>query len=231
MSSEDRVRVVVLQEEDYSSPKIAAKFGYSQSTVVRILQKYRETRGTKDRHRSGRPRKSTKRDDRVLIRISLGNRKLTSPDLLREWKDKCLVNVCTSTVRRRCLEYGLRGCKARKKPLLTAEQRKRRIEWASKYSKWIKTDWEKVLFSDESTFCILGDQGNAYVRRFPHEEYKPECLSMSVKYPTKVMVWGCMAASGVGRLHVVDGMVNAAKYIGILEQRILPSGEQLAAIS
>ena len=42
---------------------------------------------------------------------------------------------------------------------------------------------------------------------------------MSVKHKTKVMVWGCMASSGVGRLlHIVDWMVNAEKYIGILEK-------------
>jgi hypothetical protein len=69
-----------------------------------------------------------------------------------------------------------------------------------------------VLFSDESTFCLFGDQAHAYVRRFPGEEYKPECINVSVKHPLKIMVRGCMAASGVGRLHIVEGMVNTAKY-------------------
>ncbi len=41
------------------------------------------------------------------------------------------------------------------------------------------------------------------------------------------MVWGCMAASGVGRLHIVDGMVNATKYIKILESYMVPSVQQL----
>ena len=63
--------------------------------------------------------------------------------------------------------------------------------------------------------------------KVPHEEYKPECLNLSVKHPTKIMVWGCMAASGVGRLHIVEGTVNASKYIGILEKCMLPSARQL----
>ena len=92
-------------------------------------------------------------------------------------------------------------------------------------SKWTTADWEKVLLSDDSTLCILGNHGKTFVRRFPHEEYKPECLSESVNHPTKVMVWGCMAASRVGRLHIVDGMVNAEKFIGILEKRMPPSAE------
>ena len=84
LSTEDRAWMVILHEEGYSSRQIAAKVGCNQSTVIRVLQKHKETGNTKDRHRSGRPKKSTKRDDRVLIRISLGNRKLTSPELLRE---------------------------------------------------------------------------------------------------------------------------------------------------
>lgn len=219
--------MAVLHEEGYSSPKIAKRVGCNQSTVIRIIKKLQETGSTADRHRTGRPKKTTQRQDRVLLRTSLANRKLTSPLLLREWQEKCSVDVCTSTVRRRCLEFGLRGCKARKKPLLTEQQRKKRLLWAKEYSKWSKEEWEKVLFSDESTFCILGNQANTYVRRFPYEEYKPECLNLSVKYPTKVMIWGCMAASGVGRLKIVEGMVNATKYIEILQQSMLPSAERL----
>ncbi|GFY10533.1 hypothetical protein TNCV_2565611 [Trichonephila clavipes] len=30
-------------------------------------------------------------------------------------------------------------------------------------------------------------------------------LKPTVKYPTKVMVWGCMSSHGVGRLHIVSG--------------------------
>ncbi|GFU83616.1 hypothetical protein TNCV_655281 [Trichonephila clavipes] len=45
----------------------------------------------------------------------------------------------------RLLEIGLRGCKARPKPLLTEFQRKRRLTWASEHSLWTIKDWEKLL--------------------------------------------------------------------------------------
>lgn len=227
LSMEQRVRVLVLKEEGYSTTQIAKRVGSSQSAVVKILQKSTETGTVADRARSGRPRSSSKRQDRVLRRISLADRKLTSPQLLRQWQDKCGIAVSPSTVRKRCLEFGLRGCKARRKPLLTDVQRKNRVQWAKKHSKWSCNMWEKVLFSDESTFCLFGDQAHVYVRRFPGEEYKPECLNVSVKYPLKVMVWGCMAASGVGRLHIVEGTVNAAKYMSILQKCMIPSAKQL----
>jgi len=227
LSPDQRVKVVVLHEEGYSSTAIARKVGCTQSAVIKILQKQQQTGSTVDRQRCGRPKKSNARQDRVLRRTALANRRLTSPQLLRQWQDKCSVNVSTSTVRRRCLAAGLRGCKARKKPLLTVQQRKNRMAWAAKYGHWSKEMWERVLFSDESTFCVLGHQSSGYVRRFVGEEFKPECLNLSVKYPTKVMVWGCMSASGVGRLHVVQGMVNAAKYVEIMQKVMLPSAQEL----
>ncbi|GFS72463.1 uncharacterized protein TNCV_2116131 [Trichonephila clavipes] len=49
------------------------------------------------------------------------------------------------TVRGRLLEIGLRGCKARPKPLLTEFQRKRRLTWAREHSLWTIKDWEKCL--------------------------------------------------------------------------------------
>ncbi|GFU40596.1 hypothetical protein TNCV_3229931 [Trichonephila clavipes] len=81
--------------------------------------------------------------------------------------------MCPRTVRGRLLEIGLRGCKARPKPLLSEFQRKRRLTWAREHSLWTIKDWEKVIFSEESQFCISGNQSSAYVRRRTHEEFSP----------------------------------------------------------
>ncbi len=37
------------------------------------------------------------------------------------------------------------------------------------------------------------------------------------------MVWGCINAYGMGSLHVVEGTMNAERYIKVLEQHMLPS--------
>ena len=87
--------------------------------------------------------------------------------------------------------------------------------------------WENVLFSDESTFYLFGNKVHIYLRSFQGEELKPEYLNLTVKLLLKIMLWGCMAASGVGRMHIVDGMVNATKYIKILESYMVPSAQQL----
>ncbi|GFY11062.1 transposable element Tcb1 transposase [Trichonephila clavipes] len=81
--------------------------------------------------------------------------------------------------------------------------------------------------SDESQFCISGNQSSAYVRRRTHEEFSPQCLKPTVKCPTKVMVWVCMSSHGVGRLHIVSGTVKAMDYIEILQNKLLPTARDL----
>ncbi|GFW47875.1 transposable element Tcb1 transposase [Trichonephila clavipes] len=196
-----RYKIINLKEEGYSMRQIAAK--------------------------DTRPRKTSLREDRLLYRISRSNRKLNSSQILKQWTLTSNVSVSPRTVRGRLLEIGLRGCKARRKPLLTEFQRKRRLTRAREHSLWTITDWEKVIFSDESQFCISGNQSSAYVRRRTHEEFSPLCLKPTVKYPTKVMVWGCMSSHGVGRLHIVSGTVKAMDYIEILQNKLLPTARDL----
>ncbi|GFU85537.1 transposable element Tcb1 transposase [Trichonephila clavipes] len=80
---------------------------------------------------------------------------------------------------------------------------------------------------DESKFSISGNQSSAYVRRCTHEEFSPQCLKPTVKYPTKVMVWGCMSSHGVGSLYIINGTVKAIDYIEILQNKLLPTARDL----
>ncbi|GFV77385.1 transposable element Tcb1 transposase [Trichonephila clavipes] len=99
--------------------------------------------------------------------------------------------------------------------------------WAREHSLWTIKYWEKVIFSDESQFCISGNQSSACVRRRTHEEISPQCLKPTVKCPAKVIVWGCMSSHGVGRLHIISGTVKTMDYIEILQNKLLPTARDL----
>ncbi|GFX21534.1 hypothetical protein TNCV_1399481 [Trichonephila clavipes] len=77
-----------------------------------------ESSSEKGLKEKGRPRKTSLREDRLL----LSNRKLNSSQILKQWTLTSNVSVCPRTVRGRLLEIGLRSCKARPKPLLTEFQ-------------------------------------------------------------------------------------------------------------
>ncbi len=86
------------------------------------------------------------------------------------------------------------------KPLLKQKHRQKHLTWAKEKKNWTGAQCFKVLFSDESKFCIsFGNQGPRVWRK-RGETQNPCCLKSSVKFPQSVMVWAAMSSAGVGPL-------------------------------
>ena len=85
-----------------------------------VIVKYRCGYGFKYRPYSGRPRKSSKKVDRIIKCKSTANvKKTAAAEIARELKDENLANVSRSTVTRRLHDVGLFGCIGIKKPLIS----------------------------------------------------------------------------------------------------------------
>ncbi len=113
------------------------------------------------------------------------------------------------------------------KPLLNQRQHQKHLTWAGEKKNWTVAQWSKVLFSDESKFCIsFGNQGPRIWRK-NEEAQNPCCLKSSVKFPQSVMIWAAMSSAGVGPLCFLKSTVNAAIYQEILEHFMLPSADKL----
>ncbi len=128
---------------------------------------------------------------------------------------------------RRVKEFGYSWCIPLVKPLLNHRQRQWRLTWAKEKKNWTVAQRSKVLFSDESKFCIsFGNQGPRVWRK-GGEAHSPSCMKSSVKFPQSVMVWGAMSSAGVGPLSFLKTNVAAPVYQEILEHVMLPSADQL----
>ncbi len=113
------------------------------------------------------------------------------------------------------------------KPLLKQKHRQKHLTWAKEKNNWTVAQWSKVLFSDESTFCISFGNQDPGVWRKSGEVQNPCCLKSSVKFPESVMIWAAMSSAGVGPLCFLKSTVNAAIYQEILEHFMLPSADKL----
>ena len=105
LSIEERTKVVVLVQEGYSMNEVARRMKISRSCVQEIVKKQKETGTVVDRHRSGRSKFSTKRQDHELVRLSLQDRKTTVPELRYRWVEASGVSVNTQTVCRHLLRF------------------------------------------------------------------------------------------------------------------------------
>ena len=227
LSRDTREIIIKLLQQGKYQRDIAEQLDVSRCAVQKAISTWKKSGALTPTYSAGRPRKTTPRDDRVIIQKCLSNRHLNSTELTKELKDRSGTQVSSSTVRRRLLSAGLKACRPRKKPLFSKIQRKRRLEWTKDKRFWTFAQWRRVLFSDESRFTVQNHTGSCYVRRQTGEEYSPLCTLPTIKHPQSLMVWGCMTADGVGRLTVCDGMMNGQKYISTLKNMMLPSAREL----
>ncbi len=112
---------------------------------------------------------------------------------------------------------------AKTKLYVNMVQKHRRVLWAKAHLKWTVSKWKSVLWSDELKFDILVGNRRCRVLRAKEEEDLQACYQHSVQKPVSLMVWGCISAYGMGSLHVLEGTMNAERYIKVLEQHMLPS--------
>ncbi len=91
---------------------------------------------------------------------------------------------------------------------------------AKAHLKWTVSNWKSVLWSDESKFDILVGNHGRHVLWAKEERDCPACYQRSVQKPASLMVWGCISAYVMGSLHVLEGTMNAERYIKVLEQHM-----------
>ncbi len=197
-----------LHNEGKPQTFIAKEAGCSQSAVSKHVN-----RKLSGRKKCGRKRCTTNRENRSLMRIVKQNRFKNLGELHKEWTEAG-VKASRATTHRRVKEFGYSCCQ-------------RRFNWAEEKKNWTVAQWSKVLFSDESKFCIsFGSQGPRVWRK-GGEAHSPSCLKSSVKFPQSVMIWGAMSSAGVGPLCFFKTNVTAPVYQEMLEHFVLPSADQL----
>ncbi len=165
------------------------------------------------RKKCGRIRCTTNRENHSLMRIVKQNRFKKLGELHKEWTEAG-VKASRATTHRCVKKFGY-SC------------RQRRLTWAKEKKNWTVAQWSKVLFSDESKFCIsFGNQGTRVWRK-GGKAHSPSCLKSSVKFPQSVKIWGAMSSAGVGPLSFLKTNVTALVYQEILEHFMHPSADQL----
>lgn len=222
-SKDIKLQVVALKERGTAQKDISNQLNIDKSVVSRILSRY-ESRGFVDnRPKTGRPRKTTPREDRKIVR------KLKKEPLLsaKRVKNDLNLDVSTRTVQRRCVENKLLSFRVAKKPFISKKNRLDRLEFANNHLDWSIQKWKTVLFSDESKFNLKGSDGSQRVRRPIGERLKPRYCSGTVKHGGgHVMVWGAFSGQGIGPIHRIEGLMDRFMYKDILQDIMLPFAEE-----
>ncbi|GFW14955.1 transposable element Tcb2 transposase [Trichonephila clavipes] len=97
---------------------------------------------------------------------------------------------------------------------LTPEYRQLRLQVCQARSMWNVTDWQKVVFSDESRFVLGTDDNRVRVWRRPGKQYNsPHTVLRHTARTAGVMVWGDINYNSPSTLIVMRGTLTGQRYV------------------
>jgi transposase len=173
---------------------IAKSLHRSPSTIQSFIQRLDEKGSAEISKGIGRKRKTTKKQDQLLITLSQKNPFFTAPRLRKELRKK-RINLSVTTIKERLREAGLGGYTAKRKPLLTQAHRSARLDFARRWLKKKAAFWETVIFSDEK-WSGTNKRGRVWVRRPKEGRFDQRYIINSERQPKgRTYLWGAFSAN------------------------------------
>ncbi|HYN44572.1 MAG TPA: IS630 family transposase [Candidatus Limnocylindrales bacterium] len=217
-----RVKIHSLRESGKTWREIAEATGKSKETVRKIYGRVVKNNSFKEKPRTGRPRKLSERDRRVIVSI-LRKSEIKTPERVRkEASAHHNIDISESTVRRAFKESGFVARVKKKKPLLSVKHKKKRLAWAKKHNTWTIDDWKNIIWSDETGFGLVSGEGREYNWSKDGDILDDDSVIPTKKFKGgKVMIWGCITYEGVGIACKIDDILDAELYSEILRHELM----------
>lgn len=228
ISVDERKIIMKLFVEGKSLRDIGQTVGRAHSSIQRVISNYTSTGSIISKSRTGRPPLLTKRENKRIIQLVRLNPRITAYQVKLEVEERFSKSVSDDTIRRIIKKAGYHSRVARRKPYISDINRQKRMDFANEFVSKPPEFWNKVIFSDESKFCIFGIKGKKLVWRKKGTALDKNNLVPTVKHGGGgIMVWGCMAANGIGKLTFIDSIMDQMGYIQVLKDNLLQSAQQL----
>jgi len=200
-----------------SNNTIAKIIGCSTKTVRYWLKRYKKNKDLNELNRSGKNRCTSKSEDKKIIQIAeMG--KMTNTTLIQKKLKREGMEIKKDTIRRRLKENGGRWCIIKSKKFLENKHREERLKWAYNVR---KMDWNKVIFTDETTFFLNKKHYKSW--DFPSTKRTIK----KTKLPIKVNVWGCFSSKGFGSIYCFTENLTSEKLCEIYSNALIESSQKL----
>ncbi len=114
-------------------------------------------------------------------RLGRDERKATVTQINTRYNQGMQNAISEHTTRRNLKQMGYSSRRPHRVPLLSAKNRKRRLQFTQAHQNWTIEDWKNVAWSDESWFLLPHSDGRVRIWRKEHESMDPSCLVSMVQ--------------------------------------------------
>lgn len=229
LSQFERGRIVGMMEAGWSARRVARQLGRSDCVVRRCWDQWTREMSCTRRPGSGRPRQTSRREDRHIVRNARVQPTASSAAIQAQVAPSLGASVSSRTIRRRLAEGQLVSRRPLRVLPLTPTHRRLRLEFCRARGNWTAAEWNQVVFSDESRFNLGSDDNRVRVWRARGERFNPAFAVQRHTAPTAgVMVWGAIAYNTRSPLVLFRGTMTAQRYVHeILQPHVLPLMQRL----
>lgn len=219
ISEERRRQIISLHEQGYSHRAIAATVGCTRSSTLRIVHAYVEEGRIGDAFRSGRQRVTTDFEDLMIVAALVDEPFLSTADIKRELKLKASENV----IRLRLQEAGLACWNGNTRLSLTPEFKAMRLKFANEHKGWTAEQWQRVVFTNESTICCKWDKSKKSWRVLQNWNDPIFVRQLTVSNRPFINVWAMVTYQGLGPIiRVENGSLTPEEYIKLMDNVMVP---------
>ncbi len=123
-----------------------------------------------------------------MDRLVRDDRKATVTQITTHYNQGMQNTISEHTTRRTLKQMGSSSRRPHQVPLLSAKNRKQRLQFTQAHQNWTIEDWKNVAWSDESRFLLQHSDGRFQILHKEHESMDPSCLVSMVQAVGGVMV-------------------------------------------
>jgi len=145
LTSYERGQIVAHHDSGRTYKQVTRIIDISPNTIAKTIQKVSIRHHSISQPRSSRPSKTSPRDRR---RVLYTVKKFPNASYAKI-RTETGIKVSDSTLYRILTSFHIDHWITKKRPILTKDQVKVRLQWAEERKIWTFDDWKKVIFTDE----------------------------------------------------------------------------------
>ena len=182
LTQKEKNLILANHEEGKSYSEIAAIVQRPKSIVYCVINRFKADKTLEPKPRTGRPPMTTKREDRMIVKMSLKDCFDIAASISGTFCEQTGKPISRKTVPHRLSKEKLVAWIPYCKPLISKKNQKVRLDFFTEHIMSIEEQWNMVHLSDESKFNLFRSDSKRLIRC-----KNGECLSPG---GGSVMVWG-----------------------------------------